>query len=256
MRLAILVVLWAAATAHAEGDVDIQARVVLVGDPDHQVTPDAVFRALDGKAMDACPLPRTPVLVWMVFDKGKVASADAGGSTDKAAEACFVKAAKTATLQTKSRVVAVLELSTQPVAKIAAIAGGGGSAVATTIPPAPPPPPVSGTGSGSSSGEKYVPAPDDNNGLTADQINNVVRTNAKQLRGCYDIARRTIPELAGKFTYRFEIDKAGTVTAVQAQTVIPPERLDTCIVRVIKAMKFPTANGPSIVRYPFVFTAN
>src|SRR5258706_2355321 len=131
MRLAILAVLLASASARAD-DVDITAKVMLVGDPEHAVTGEAVFKALDPKAIDLCPLPRTPVYVWLVFEKGKVVSADAGGTTDRTVETCLAKALKTATITGKGRIVAVLEMSTQTVGKLT-------PAAAAAMAPIPPP---------------------------------------------------------------------------------------------------------------------
>ena len=341
MRLALTLVALVGSSAAAEDTAPLHPVEVLVRDPSGAIKDGEIAAALEAgpvaNVLARCPhAANSDVLVWLVFDHGKVVAADAGGSSDRKLEACVLTAVKRATLaSSKARVVATVELVTPLVAMMAAVqrtqAGnsaigvGTGSAapqvgsssprpaiatrsgsaavpqVATGSGSAAVPQVATGSGSaampavgtghgsaaapvGTSSGPAAAPqvgagsgaalAPPaggdsasvppeltvtvatlDSGALKPEQIDRVVRAKAATFRGCYDIARRAQPEISGKFVYRFEIDATGGVTVAKARLATPPPRLDDCLVRVLKSLKFPASTGASIVSYPLTFTA-
>ena len=89
---------------------------------------------------------------------------------------------------------------------------------------------------------------------TADQIARVMRSRVGVFRACYakEVAKRK--SLRGKIVVRFEINPPGVVTkASLASSTLKSEAVETCVVTQIKRLKFPAADEPSVVSYPFVF---
>ena len=266
MRVALALVLMTSA-AFADGTWLPHAR--MFHDPTSAIGEDSVEAAVRAPPVATplarCAHPRDVKLVlWLAFENGKVIVADAGGTSDRKLEACVVAAAKNAMITSKGHVIAVVELVTAEGeaqtqrsasdvlrayvhadspstidAGVAVVASDAGVAIAASdAAVAPDAATITETGP-----------------LSADQISKVVTASAGKFRGCYDVARRDQPDLSGKITYHFEIDATGAVTEARARAVNPPQRLDACIVKTLKALKFPASTGKSAVDYPFAFSS-
>jgi hypothetical protein len=89
------------------------------------------------------------------------------------------------------------------------------------------------------------------NGLSLEQIRNVMRANAVAFNGCLTAATRRNPPLHGPFLYEIEVDPKGRVTAVRPHHPSEAAAFDKCITGVLKRAKFP--GGPAHVEAPLVF---
>jgi TonB family protein len=94
------------------------------------------------------------------------------------------------------------------------------------------------------------------NGLTAPEIQVVIRRNLGQVRQCYEQLLARMPSASGKVHVTFFIGLAGEVTTVEyTQSSIPDAPFQTCIGTRLKSWRFPAPRGgkPVQVRYPFLF---
>jgi hypothetical protein len=157
---------------------------------------------------------------------------------------------------------------------IALLAGCGGAKPAAS----PPPPdtttrglkqaPLPGTGSGSAHvatndpceggeftgfGKTIEPASAGGGGLSADEINRVIKASAGKIRACYRNALANQPGLQGKVIARFKIGPDGKVTSATVKGMGPD--VDDCIQPIVEQLVFPATGNTSNVSYPFLFSS-
>jgi TonB family protein len=93
-------------------------------------------------------------------------------------------------------------------------------------------------------------------GLSKNQINDVINSYRREVRTCYESALLIRNDLNGIMRLSFGINVAGSVTEVKiVNSELDSSILESCIIQVIKKMKFPEAPNqmPTTVIYPFVF---
>jgi hypothetical protein len=92
-------------------------------------------------------------------------------------------------------------------------------------------------------------------GLTAEEINRVVKARAGVFRACYQKELNRSPGLGGKVVMHFVIGGDGIVKSSKtgAGTTMHNEGVEECINRQIMSLHFPAKGGISNVNYPFVF---
>jgi hypothetical protein len=92
-------------------------------------------------------------------------------------------------------------------------------------------------------------------GLTAEEINRVVKARAGVFRACYQKELNRSPGLGGKVVMHFVIGGDGTVKSAKTAggTTMHNEAVEECINRQIMGLHFPAKGGISNVNYPFVF---
>jgi hypothetical protein len=92
-------------------------------------------------------------------------------------------------------------------------------------------------------------------GLTAEEINKVVRARKNAIRACYERELQRMPNLDGKIVFLWKIGSAGAVTSAKVkQSTMKNGAVEDCIVRQIQGMKFPAPRGGlATVTYPFIF---
>lgn len=97
----------------------------------------------------------------------------------------------------------------------------------------------------------------DPGGLTAEEINRIVKSKGGVFRTCYQRELNRSPGISGKLVVRFKIDGSGTV---KSATIAPGSTLanatvQECVTRaVVGLLKFPAKGGIANVVYPFVFS--
>lgn len=73
-------------------------------------------------------------------------------------------------------------------------------------------------------------------------------------RACFDAALRTSPRLAGKVVLAWRIESSGEVQGAGVrQSTFTDNCMLQCMLDVARATRFPPADGPCFVAYPFVF---
>jgi hypothetical protein len=93
-------------------------------------------------------------------------------------------------------------------------------------------------------------------GLTKDEVGEVIHRHLSEVRYCYESAMIRTPDIEGKLIVDFTIGGAGAVKTAEAkQSTLPDPRLDDCIIRRLMTWKFPTPKGgvEVAVTYPFIF---
>ncbi|MBI3535909.1 MAG: AgmX/PglI C-terminal domain-containing protein [Deltaproteobacteria bacterium] len=99
-------------------------------------------------------------------------------------------------------------------------------------------------------------ASDIEEGLTKDEVGEVIHKHLSEIRYCYESAMMKTPDLEGKLVIHFQIGGAGGVkTAAVKTSTLPDPRLDDCVLRRLVTWKFPTPKGgiDVAVSYPFIF---
>jgi hypothetical protein len=98
--------------------------------------------------------------------------------------------------------------------------------------------------------------PQANGHLPAEVIQRIVRQNDGRYRFCYENGLKANPNLQGRVTVRFLIDRAGAVAvASDAGSDIPDEAVRRCVVSSFTALSFPAPDsGVVTVVYPIVFS--
>jgi hypothetical protein len=98
--------------------------------------------------------------------------------------------------------------------------------------------------------------PQTNGHLPAEVIQRIVRQNDGRYRFCYQNALKANPNLQGRVTVRFLIDRGGAVAvASDAGSDIPDEGVRRCVVTSFTALSFPAPDsGVVTVVYPIVFS--
>jgi hypothetical protein len=95
-------------------------------------------------------------------------------------------------------------------------------------------------------------------GLPREVIARVIKANIPRFRFCYEKELNADPDLAGKITVSFTIAPTGAVAAASiAEATMNSERVESCVVGVMRSLAFPRPSGGGIVvvTYPFVFAA-
>lgn len=92
--------------------------------------------------------------------------------------------------------------------------------------------------------------------LPPELIQRVVRQNFGRFRQCYESALRANPNLTGRVTARFLIDRDGSVsTASNGGSDLPDSGAVQCVIRAFYGLSFPAPrDGVVRVSYPILFT--
>lgn len=94
-------------------------------------------------------------------------------------------------------------------------------------------------------------------GLTRAQVMEVVKKHMGEIQSCYERAMLSVPDLAGRIEFEWDIEPVGRVTSVRIKrsTVSGGDGLADCVKGVFMAMQFPKAkNGQSTtpnIGFPF-----
>jgi hypothetical protein len=94
-----------------------------------------------------------------------------------------------------------------------------------------------------------------NGRLPPEVISRIVRANMGRFRTCYENGLRTNPNLQGKVTTKFVIDRSGAVSsAADGGSDLPDRQVVQCVVRGFGNLSFPQPEGGVVtVSYPIVF---
>jgi len=92
-------------------------------------------------------------------------------------------------------------------------------------------------------------------GLTAEEINRVVKARAGVFRACYQHELNRSPGLGGKLVVHFVIGGDGTVKTAKTAggSSLRNDDVENCVTSNIMRLKFPAKGGQANVNYPFVF---
>jgi hypothetical protein len=92
-------------------------------------------------------------------------------------------------------------------------------------------------------------------GLTAEEINRVVKARAGIFRACYQAELNRSPGLGGKLIVNFQIGGDGLVKSskVAGGSTMRNEAVESCVKSNIMRLKFPAKGGLANVNYPFLF---
>jgi TonB family protein len=112
-------------------------------------------------------------------------------------------------------------------------------------------------GGGASEAKVGVSAgtPASRGGLSPDQVKRVVMAHTGALRACYESEAQRNPNLQGGVTVTWKIEPSGSVASASiASSSMNNPRVEGCVLRQVKAWKFPTAETPTDVQaFPFKF---
>jgi TonB family protein len=96
--------------------------------------------------------------------------------------------------------------------------------------------------------------PDGALGLAPDQIQRVVLGRAGAIRACFEIGENDGYRPPQMVVVEFEVGADGAVTASDlVSSSLGYPRVEGCIVRAVKRMKFPSATRTTKARFPFAF---
>jgi hypothetical protein len=92
-------------------------------------------------------------------------------------------------------------------------------------------------------------------GLTAEEINRVVKARAGIFRACYQHELNRSPGIGGKLVMHFVIGGDGVVKTAKtgAGTSLHNDAVEDCVNSNIMRLKFPAKGGQANVNYPFLF---
>lgn len=92
-------------------------------------------------------------------------------------------------------------------------------------------------------------------GLTAEEINRVVKARAAVFRACYQHELNRSPGLGGKLVVRFVIAGDGSVKSAKTSSgsTLRNDDVESCVTSNIMRLKFPAKGGQANVNYPFLF---
>jgi len=95
-------------------------------------------------------------------------------------------------------------------------------------------------------------------GLTAEEIDRVVKARAGVFRACYQKELNHTPGIGGKLIIHFKIGGDGVVqsgnTATASGSTMHNDSVEQCVKSNVNRLKFPAKGGIANVNYPFVFT--
>jgi len=89
--------------------------------------------------------------------------------------------------------------------------------------------------------------------LKSKDINKVIRANVAQVHVCYERALHLNRAPKGMVSVKFVVEPNGTVSSTSVSCGKKNRALKRCMERRIKTWKFPKADAPTTVDYPFVF---
>ncbi len=95
-------------------------------------------------------------------------------------------------------------------------------------------------------------------GLTKDEVGEVIHSHMSEIRYCYESAMIRNPSVEGKLVMDFTIVGNGLVKSAEAKnSTLSDPRMDDCILRRLLTWKFPQPKGgvDVAVSYPFIFKA-
>lgn len=115
-----------------------------------------------------------------------------------------------------------------------------------------------GTGKGGSPAERQMAvasgAGTGSGGLSQEQIRRVVMAHLGALRACYESEAERNPNLRGGVTVEWQIAPEGSVTGANlGGSSLGNARVEGCVVRQVKAWRFPSSASASRVSWPFKF---
>jgi hypothetical protein len=92
-------------------------------------------------------------------------------------------------------------------------------------------------------------------GLTAEEINRIVKARAGVFRACYQTVLNRSPGLGGKLVVHFTIGGDGAVKSSKtaAGSTLRNSDVESCVNSNIMRLKFPAKGGLANVNYPFLF---
>jgi hypothetical protein len=95
-------------------------------------------------------------------------------------------------------------------------------------------------------------------GLTAEEIDRVVKARAGVFRACYQKELNHTPGIGGKLVIHFKIGGDGVVQAGNTSTAggstLRNDGVESCVKNNVNRLRFPAKGGIANVNYPFVFT--
>ena len=101
-----------------------------------------------------------------------------------------------------------------------------------------------------------IPGASVEEGLTKDEVGEVIHRHMSEVRYCYESAMLRTPDVEGKLVTNFTIGASGMVKSTEIKSsTLPDPRLDDCILRRLVTWKFPNTKGgvDVAVSYPFIF---
>ena len=115
-----------------------------------------------------------------------------------------------------------------------------------------------GDGQGTGTAERQVAvssgAGSGSGGLSPEQIRRVVMAHLGALRACYESEAERNPNLKGGVTVQWQIAPEGSVSGASlGGSSLGSPRVEGCVVRQVKAWRFPTSIAASSVSWPFKF---
>jgi hypothetical protein len=92
-------------------------------------------------------------------------------------------------------------------------------------------------------------------GLTAEEINRVVKARAGVFRACYQKELNRSPGIGGKLVLHFVIGGDGSVKSAKTGggSTLRNDEVESCVSSNIMRLKFPAKGGQANVNYPFLF---
>lgn len=92
-------------------------------------------------------------------------------------------------------------------------------------------------------------------GLSGEQIRRVVMNHIGAVRTCYEMEAQRNPGLKGGVTVEWQIDPSGKVTSASvASSTLGSPRVEGCVVRQVRRLRFPTSDAPTkVAGFPFKF---
>ncbi len=90
------------------------------------------------------------------------------------------------------------------------------------------------------------------------QIAAVIRRRIGAIKGCYDLALKTNPDIRGKVVVKFSIGETGAVVEISTEeNTSGDDGVARCIVSRVRNFRFPKPKGGKVtVSYPFILTAS
>lgn len=89
--------------------------------------------------------------------------------------------------------------------------------------------------------------------LSRQVILQTIQGHTPSVQACYERKVVSNPTLRGRVVVRINIEASGnSSTTIESSTLNDPEVLQ-CIVRVLHGTRFPPSNGPTTIRYPYIF---
>jgi len=91
--------------------------------------------------------------------------------------------------------------------------------------------------------------------LSREEVIKVINSKLGPIQGCYEKQLSRKPNLGGKITFEWTVQKSGRVSAAHQKTsTMSDAKVSQCILSVIRSMKFPKPRGGEVViAYPFMF---